>query len=178
MEFRDASQHNNKNGEAFRRALLLLKNHGSVGYDKIYTDAKEANNSFARVIGGQLLNASGNEFFWKRPVGKDMTLYARNEVHEELKDLGLVEILRFREIPDEFVGAGTFVIDWPDRGKDVKESLLLVTLYLYSPDSTDFGQLTAGDDEPISAFLACLFLDEENANDFYELAKERFDSLR
>lgn len=105
-----------------------------------------------------------------------MILYARNEVHEELKNLGLVEILWFRGIPEGLIGTGTFVIDWLDRGKDVKESLLLVTLYLYYRDSTDFERLT--NDDPGSAFLACSFMDEENANAFYELVQERFDSFQ
>jgi hypothetical protein len=148
MECYDSRGENNKNAEAFRRAQLYLKNYGYAGYDNIFTNTKEAVSSFARVTGGQLLNASGNEFFWKRPAGKHMILYARNEFHEKLKDLGLVEVLRFKEISEEFIGAGTFVIDWPDRGKDVKESLLVISLYLYSPDSADFEQLTS-EDEPI-----------------------------
>lgn len=176
MDDNNATPGKNEFSEALRKAQLLLKNKGYVEFDQIFTSAKEANAGFGQVVGGQILNFLDHQFFWKRPHGGDLILLARNNRKEELKDLGLVEICRMKRIPDEWVGVGRFCIDWPHRKEGDNKPLLFISLYFFSLDLDDFDQLTSNN-EADAAYLSTIFLDEENARLFYELAEDRYDQL-
>jgi hypothetical protein len=122
---KESSENPNKNDhvESLRRAQLLHKNYGYVEVDRIFTNAREANAGFAQVIGGQILNCTGSQFYWKRPPAQDLILYARNTCNQELNALGLVELCRIKKMPDQWVGVGRFGIDWPYRKKEDKEPI-------------------------------------------------------
>lgn len=177
MEENSLNPNRNEYSEALRKAQLLLKNKGYVEFDQIFTNAKEANAGFGQVVGGQILNWLGHQFFWRRPPSEDLILFARNTGKEELKDLGLIEICRMKRIPEEWVGVGRFIIDWPHRKKGDDTPLLFISLYLFSIDLDDLDHLLSNGEED-TAYLATIFLDEENVSLFYELAEERYDSLQ
>jgi hypothetical protein len=176
MKESSGNPNKNEHGEALRRAQLLLKNYGFIEVDRIFTNAREANAIFAHFVGGDILNWTGNQFYWSRPPGEDLVLYARNLRDEELKALGLVEICRIKKIPEDWVGVGRFGIDWSYRKRGDQTPLLFINLYFFSIDLDDF-ETQLANDEADAAYLATLLLDEYNASLFYELAEERFDSL-
>lgn len=168
-----ANPNKNELAEALRKAQLFLKNYGFIEVGRIFTTAKEANACFEQVVGGQILNWTGNQFFWKRPPGEDMIFYARNTSNEELKSLGLAEICRIKKMPQVWVGVGRFGIDWPYKKKSDEKPLLFLNLYFFSIDLDDFDALLSND-EANAAYVATLLLDEENTCLLYELAEERF----
>ena len=142
----------------------------------ILTSLKEVKATFPKVIAGTILEFLGHSFFWKRSAGEAMILYGRNDFIENLKDHGVVELCRFKA-PDSWIGVGRFKMDWPRQEKEVREDSVLITLYLYSADVNDFYRLTANE-RAKAAFMACLFLDVENGELFFELAEKRYRSLR
>lgn len=163
---------------AFQESQTLLKNlkEGYISVDMILTSLKEVKATFPKVIAGTMLQILGHSFFWKRPVGEAMILYGRNDFLENLKDHGVVELCRFKA-PDSWIGVGRFKIAWPRQEKEGSEDSVLITLYLYSADVNDFYRLTASE-RAKTAFMACLFLDVENGELFFELVEKRYRSLR
>ena len=118
----------------------------------------------------------GNRFYWKRPAEEPLVLYSKNEEKKELKKRGLIEIARFR-VPEAWTGVGRFRIAWPEKNRTDDKARFLIALYLYSTNICDFEHLIAGK-KTNTAFMATLFLDQENADLFNGQAEERFDSLR
>lgn len=163
---------------AYEQAQRLLKDlaEGYVTYNRIFTSFKAVKTAFHRIIGGAILEWGGNTFLWKRPAGDPLSLYAQNLEDEKLKSRGLVELCRIR-VPDHWVGAGRFRIDWPRGMEGSGDTLLLVSLYLYSIDPNDFDKIILSDSLR-AAYMASLFFDKENAGLFFELTKERFESLK
>ncbi len=163
---------------AYEEAQLLVqdRNEGYVPYDMILTSLEQVKASFTSIAVGDLLNFLGHEFYWKRPSGEALVLYGKNEEKEELKGRGLIEICRFR-VPEAWIGVGRFRIAWPERAKNEDEVLFLIGLYLYSTNVSDFDYLVSNENAN-AAFMAVLFLDQENAELFDSLAEERYESLR
>jgi hypothetical protein len=149
---------------------------GFVGYDMIFISFEQVKERFARIVSGSILNIMGRQFLWKRLPGELLILYGKFEDEDEFKDRRPIEICRMR-VPEEWIGVGRFVIDWPERKNQEHVTLLLITLYLYSVDISDFDHLDSTDDTA-AALMASLFLDKENSELFNEFAEKRFDSLR
>jgi hypothetical protein len=162
---------------AYEQAQLSLKElaDGYIPYDLLLTSIRQVKTKFPMIVGGELLKYIGHEFYWRRNLGEPLILYGKNTWNEELKGRGIIELCGFK-VPKVWIGAGRFKIDWPRR-KEEEETQLLITLYLYSINSDDFDALVA-DYDATAAFMATLFLDEENAELFNQLADDRFDSLR
>jgi hypothetical protein len=163
---------------AYEQAQRLLqdRNEGYVPYDRIFTNLKQIKTAFRKIIVGEHFLFRGHEFYWKRPAGEPLALYARNQEIEGLKKRGLVQICRIR-VPETWIGVGRFQIGWPERKNDDGETSLLIALYLHSTDTGDFDRMVSGE-KANAAFMASLFFDQENADLFYEQAEERFDSLQ
>jgi hypothetical protein len=118
----------------------------------------------------------GHCFYWKRCLGEPLVLYAQNTESRLYSHKGLVELCRIR-VPDVWIGAGRFRLDWPEM-EDKKEddpTPILISLYLYSTDPESFKKVVTNDEA--SAYLASLFFQKENAALLNDLAEERFDSL-
>jgi hypothetical protein len=156
--------------------LMQERKEGNVKYDRIFTKKEEPKRTFNKLISGELLSIVGNSFYWKRCPGEPLILYAQNTISRRLKGKGLVELCRIR-IPDTWIGAGGFRIDWPeiDGKKESDPTPILISLYLHSTDPGTFDRFVAG--EEASAYLASLFFDGENAALLADLAEERFDGI-
>jgi len=167
----------NKNEAAYHAAQHLLKEReeGYIPYDMLITSIPLAEKMFPKRIGDELLRMLGHDFLWKRVAGEALLLYGMNRVAEDLKDRGPVEICRFRA-PEQWVGAGTFLLEAFKANKKAEGYTLLLTLYLCSVNSDDFTGLL-GDVEPGGAYLASIYLDEQNTRLFYDLAEERYDDI-
>lgn len=164
------------NSLANEKAQRLLKDReeGYVPYDGIITSEEEIVSIFPVVTSGDVLNMTGNSFYWRRVAGAPMILYGENSWDDQLKGKGIIEICRMK-LPEEWIGAGRFIIDWPRPKKN--ETRLLITLYLYSPNAEEFQRLIV-DETELTAFMATLYLDVDNAEIFNQLAEERYCSLR
>jgi hypothetical protein len=105
-----------------------------------------------------------------------LILYGENTISRELKPKGLVELCRIR-VPDIWIGAGGFRIDWPevDDMNEHDPTPILISLYMYSTDPASFDHFVANE-EP-SAYLASLYFEKENAALLADLAEERFESI-
>jgi len=156
--------------------LIQERKEGNVKYDRIFTKKEEPKLTFKKLISGELLAILGNCYYWKRYPGEPLILYAENAISRKLKPKGLVELCRIR-IPDAWIGAGGFRIDWPeiDGKKESDPTPILISLYLHSTDPASFDRFVAG--EEASAYLASLFFDGENAALLADLAEERFDGI-
>jgi hypothetical protein len=163
--------------EAYKQAQRLLQDlkEGYVSYDRLFTSADEARDAFDWVISGEILGKIGISFYWKQGTGEPMILYGTS-TRKDLIERGLIEICRLR-VPDVWVGAGHFCLDWPetDKRKDDDPPAILITLYLDSPNPADLDHLVSNPD--ISAYLASIFFEKENALLFNNLAQERFESV-
>lgn len=164
--------------QAYEQAQRWLKDweEGYIRYDKVFTSSKEAVKAFGTLVSGAILEFGGNNFFWKRQSGEPLILYAQNIEDDKLKDRGLVELCRIR-VPDIWVGAGRYQIDWPKGKEKTEDPLLLVSLYLYSTDPSIFNKLIVPNSLR-GAYMVSLFFDNENSGLFFELAEQRFESLK
>lgn len=167
-----------ENEVAYLQAQDQLKEwqEGYIPFDKIFTTEKQVMAFFSRLVDGSILNWLGTQFFWRRAPGGALVIYAKNDDIQELKDRGLVEICRFRNLPDAWIGVGRFRIIWPELKNQKTGMLFLINLYLFSTDADDLVQLIEND-YANAAYLATIFLGEENAELFNQLAEERFESL-
>jgi hypothetical protein len=163
-----------ENEAAYLEALHSLKEReqGYVPYDMLLTSISRVKKMFPKRVGDGLLRMFGHEFFWKRVPGEPLLLYGVNRREKALKDRGPVEICRFR-VPEQWVGAGIFLLDAVVEDKKRKLYTVLITLYLCSVNSDDFATVVA-DEGGGSAYLASIYLDDENSRLFYELAEERY----
>ncbi len=155
--------------------LLKDRREGYVPFDMILTSNEQISSMFPKIVSGEILTWIGNRFYWKKIPNQPLSFYAVNDWDDALKDLGPTEICRLR-VPECWNGVGRSRIDWPERRKK-DEGLLLITLYLYSPDSNNFYRLMKSQ-TAAAAFMASIFFEHENAELFNDLAEERFESLR
>lgn len=169
--------------EAYERTLrmLALRDAGVLSYDRMYTSTEAMTDDYG-VVRGDVLNWFGDEYIWKKQAGQPLVLYAQNEALDEVRPKGLVELCKF-EAPDAWVGCGRWMVYWlhsesRDAEEDTNENPpLFIALYLGSPNTDDFSALLENG-EIDAAFLAALFLKGENAQRFYDRAKNRFRDLR
>jgi hypothetical protein len=167
----------NENEAAYLEAQHLLKEReqGYVPYDMLITSIPLTEKMFRKRIGDDLLRILGHEFLWKRTSGEDLLLYGVNRVDKDLKDRGPIEICRFR-VPEQWVGTGVFLLEAIKPKKKVDTYTLLISLYLCSVNFEHFATLVADDDRG-GAYLASIYLDDQNSRLFYGLAEERYDDL-
>lgn len=168
---------NDNNVLAYEKAQQLLKERqeGLVRYDKILTGDEQISDVFPEIVNGDILFMLGNEFYWKRQPEHPLILYAKHSEREILKEKGLVEICRM-VVPEIWTGFGLFRIDWPVGKRKEDSKTILISLYLCSTDRTTFEDVVSIE-KTIGAYLATLFLDEKNADQFNQLMKERFQSV-
>lgn len=171
---------------AYMRALKMIKEReqGLLEYDRIYTSIETIKSSF-KLIGGEILNWIGHEFYWKRESGEPLIFFAKNDALDDLKGRGLVEVCRFN-VPTSWVGCGLWSINWRDKKDDdlkgqtdVEEEApeLLFALHLFSEHPQDIFKLIEEEETP-AAFLGGIHLSTESAQIFYDLAKSRYSDLR
>jgi hypothetical protein len=167
----------NKHDAAYLEAQHVLKEreHGYVPYNMLITSIPLVKKKFPKRVGDGLLRILGHEFFWKRVSGEPLLLYGMNRVDKDLKDKGPIEICRFR-LPEQWVGAGICLLDAVVVDKKEKKYTVLITLYLCSANSDDFAAMVA-DENGGGAYLASIYLDDENSTLFYGLAEERYDDI-
>jgi hypothetical protein len=167
--------------DAYLNALELLKTrkHGYLQYNRILTSMNEIKADFPKIIGGDLLQFLGHQFFWKREENGPLTLYAKDESD---KNSQLCEICYF-DAPESWIGIGQFRIHWlRSRNRKDKYSIrVLIFLYISSPKTDEFDNLVDKIDftnNELSIFLACLYLDETNSEQFNLEAENKYQSIR
>lgn len=169
--------------EAYERTLRMLarRDAGVLSYDRMYTSTEAMTDDYG-IVRGDVLNWFGDEYVWKKQAGQPLVLYAQNEVLDEVRPKGLVELCKF-EAPEAWVGSGRWAVYWlrsesRDTEKNTYENPpLFIALYLGSPNTDGFSFLLENE-EIDAAFLAALLLKDENAQRFYDRAKNRFRDLR
>jgi len=166
--------------QAYKRALEVLKanKEGVLEYNQILTSVEHIKTAFPKRVSGEILNFVGSEFYWKRENGHPLILLGKNDIDVKAKNRGLIEICRF-SAPEAWIGIGRFAINWPRATKRKKDDSprLLILLYLYSTSIDDMDTLV-GNDDAMAAFLAGLYLDEINTEEFNQRAEQRFVALR